>query len=154
MAAPYPTSQSELTARVVALEAGLTALRQVLDERDARYSQRASSQDAAVRTAQETSEKAINKAEIATERRLEGLNELRDMAADQASKLMSRAEFIVQHQATIDKIQLNEDRLGVLQKDISDIQARGGGMKELWGYLIGLGGLILVALEVYFRHGG
>jgi hypothetical protein len=142
----------ELIARTVALETGLKALRQVLDERDTRYTQRANSQDSAVKNALETSEKAIIKAESATERRFEGVNEFRQTLADQAATLMPRAEYTVQHKALGDKVTVLENRMGLIQQEISGILARGGGMKEAWGYLAAVGGMVIAGLAIYFRH--
>jgi hypothetical protein len=138
MGGPYPTSLAELTARVVALEAGLTALRQVLDERDKRYSQRSESQDLAVASALQTSEKAIIKAEAATEKRLEGLNELRSMAEDQA-KYFARTEVI-------------NPRIDALDVLVKASMARRGGVQEAWGQFAVAAGLIIAATALYFRH--
>ena len=140
-----PCSNTELIARVVALEANLAALRQVLDERDDRYKQRALSQDAAVKSALDTSEKAITKAEGATERRFEGVNEFRQTLADQAATLMPRAEYTVQHKAVVDKVDN-------LEKRMNETTGRGGGIKEAWGYVIAIASLLLTALVVYTRH--
>ncbi len=151
MAVKAPVTCADLSARIVALEANLAALRQVLDERDARYAQRAASQDKAVSSALETSEKAIIKAESATERRFEGVNEFRQTLADQASTLMPRSEYTVQHRALESKVDTLEDRARLMQQEISTVQARGGGMKETWGYVIAVIGLIIAMLAVYFR---
>ena len=139
------TNCSQLIAKVVALETGLDALRQVLDERDERYKQRAHSQDAAVATALAAAEKAVVKAEAATERRLEGLNELRDMNLDQA-KTFARTDEV---NLLIKAIEVRIQSLDDLAK--SDL-ARGGGMQEAWGYFAVALGLIIAALAVYFRH--
>ncbi len=146
-------SSSELLARVVALETNLKALREVLDERNKRYELRASTQDNAVKSALDTSEKAITKAESATERRFEGVNEFRQTLADQASRLMPRSEYTVQHQALEDKVSTSEARINQLQNDILALLARGGGMKEAWGYVGIITGLIIAAVAgVYFHH--
>lgn len=151
MAIKKPFNCTELIARVVALEANLKALRQVLDERDERYKLRATSQDAAVKTAMDAAEKALIKAEAATERRLEALNELRTMASDQAALYLPRQEFGVQHTSLMDKIGLNENRISEMQRDISAIQARGSGVKDAWGYIIAII-MAGIALATYLHH--
>ncbi len=151
MAVKAPVTCADLSARIVALEANLAALRQVLDERDARYAQRAASQDKAVSSALETSEKAIIKAESATERRFEGVNEFRQTLADQASTLMPRAEYTVQHDALRAQVAGIDRHVSKLQSDQLSLSARGGGMKETWGYVIAVIGLIIAMLAVYFR---
>ncbi len=150
---PDKCTSSELLARVVALEANLKALRDVLDERNKRYELRASTQDNAVKSALDTSEKAIVKAESATERRFEGVNEFRQTLADQASRLMPRSEYTVQHKALEDKVEVNEARLNQMHSDISGLLARGAGIKDVWGYIGIIAGLIIAAVAgVYFHH--
>ncbi len=151
MVVKAPITCADLSARIVALEANLAALRQVLDERDQRYSQRAASQDAAVKNALETSEKAITKAEGATERRFEGVNEFRQTLADQATTLMPRAEYSAQHKALEDKVDASEKRINELQSTQISILARGSGVKEIWSYVIAIIGLIIAVVAVYFR---
>ncbi len=152
MVVKAPITCADLSARIVALEANLDALRRVLDERDARYAQRAASQDKAVSSALETSEKAIIKAESATERRFEGVNEFRQTLADQASTLMPRAEYTVQHQALEEKVSANDKRINELQSTQISLLAKGGGAKEAWSYVIAIIGLIIGVLAVYFRR--
>ncbi len=144
-------NHTELIARVVALETGLTALRHVLDERDVRYSQRATAQDRSVATALEAAEKAIAKAEMSTEKRFDSVNEFRATLADQASLLLPRAEFTVQHASFVDKLDILEKRIGELQQNISAILARGGGLKDAWGYLVAGAGVILAGIALYFH---
>lgn len=148
-----PCTHTELIARVVALEARLDALRGVFDERDIRYAQRSASQDSAVAAALATSEKALIKAETATEKRFDSVNEFRGTLADQATRLLPRAEYDVQHRALEQKVEINENRISALQREISGILARGGGLKDAWGYIVAFVGMVIAALTLYFRHG-
>ncbi len=152
MVVKAPLTCADLCARIVALEANLAALRQVLDERDARYAQRSTSQDAAVKSALDTSEKAIFKAESATERRFEGVNEFRQTLADQAATLMPRAEYNAQHKALEEKVAGLETRIGELSREISSVLARGGGSKEAWGYIVGLAAAAVAGVAIYLHH--
>ncbi len=146
-----PCSNGELTTRVVALEAAFDSFKDLMTERDLRYSQRAAAQDNAVSSALETSEKAIVKAESATEKRFDSVNEFRATLADQATKLLPRAEFDVQHAALTDRVQLNENRFGTLQKDLSSIHAHSVGMRETLSYMVAAASAI-VALVVWLIH--
>lgn len=141
----------ELLARVVALEANLEALHRVLDERDERYKLRATNQDSVVKAAMEASDRALSKAEAAIEKRFDNVNEFRATLADQAALLMPRQEYSVQHQALVDKVDLNENRINQLVTEVAGMAARGLGAKDLWGYLIGVCGIALAALAVYFK---
>ncbi len=145
-------SHSELAARFVALESAFVAFKELMSERDVRYSQRALSQDNAVKNALETSEKAIIKAEDATEKRFASVNEFRQTLADQANLLMPRAEYTVQHQALVDKVQNTEERLNEIQKEYFGTQARGVGVREGWGYIVAAGSAIVAAAAIYFNH--
>ena len=147
-----PCTHSELIARVVALEAGFAAFKELMAERDERYKQRALSQDAAVEVALANSERAINKAEVSTEKRFDAVNEFRGTLADQATKLMPRAEYDVQHRALAEKVEINEGRITTMQREISGILAHGGGLRDAWGYLVAVIGLIIAALAIYFHN--
>ncbi len=148
-----PCTNSQLLSRIVATEANLAALRQVLDERDARYAQRAASQDEAVRSALVTSEKAVTKAEAATEKRFDSVNEFRQTLADQAATLMPRIEYAVGHKAIVEKMEMAEGRISEIQKDLSSVSARGGGMKETWGYILAASSA-LATLIIYILSRG
>lgn len=109
-----------------AIAAALAASQAVLIEHDKRYEQRFQGQEnnvglalsrvdkefhehiQQVRTetqaALEAAEKAIAKAETATDKRFESVNEFRAQLADQAGRFMPRDESINRHDATADKI--------------------------------------------------
>ena len=65
----------------------------VMDERDLRYQQRFEAQSTAIKDALIAAEKAVTKAEVATERRFESVNEFRQTLSDQAAKFVTRTEF-------------------------------------------------------------
>ena len=95
-----------------------------------------SAQKEGVKTAMDAAEKAVAKAEIAADKRFEGLNELRGMASDW------RTEFA--RQSTVD-LQI---------KGISDkIEGLRG---TIWSYLIGgvvAGAAIVTLVVLLLRHG-
>jgi len=70
----------------------LLALRDLIDERDVRYEQRFKAMDEKTSLALTASEKAVAKAEIATEKRFDSVNEFRGQLKDQAATLVPRAE--------------------------------------------------------------
>ncbi len=59
------------------------------------YNRRFEDLDAKTIAALAAADKAVGKAEIATEKRFEGVNELRGALSDQAATLMSRSEALV-----------------------------------------------------------
>ena len=83
-----------------------------------------------------SSEKAIIKAEVASEKRFESVNEFRATLADQQRSLMPRAEA--------------ELRMGTMERDLAQLKSAGverrgqsTGMNQLWGYIVGGIGLAL-----------
>lgn len=96
------------------------------------YNRRFEDLDTKTTLALTAADKAVNKAETATEKRFEGVNEFRQTLADQASRLMPREEALSKFGnlekdiAALDKeIQaLREQRSGVTGRDLQRDQAR------------------------------
>jgi hypothetical protein len=82
------------------------------------------SQEKAVGAALSTAKEAVTKAEAATEKRFESVNEFRAQLADQTATLMPRAEYVVQHQALADKFEVSaiaiNNRIDALSKTLDD----------------------------------
>lgn len=53
-------------------------------------------------------ETALDKASVAVDRRLEGMNEFREQLTNQATTFLPRNEYQVQHDALIDRVALLE----------------------------------------------
>jgi hypothetical protein len=146
MMPPTDCSLDELKAQLVALESRFTGFKELMEERDRRYAQRAASQDDAVAKALETSKEAVTKAESATERRLETLNELRGVVVDQARDFARKAEV----QLLVDGI---EKRVEGISKAVTEMAAHGGGIRDALGWLVGIAGLVIAAITAWFsRH--
>ena len=114
----------------------------VLDERDRRYGQRFDDLETALRAALAASEKAIGKAEAATERRFEGVNEFRATLSDQASNFITRAE-------AEGGLMRSAERLQDLTDRVTRIEGRSGGLNAGWGYLLGAAALVSVLVTMY-----
>jgi CHASE3 domain sensor protein len=104
-------------------------LSQVLAERDQRYEQRFADLEKSLTVALAASEKAILKAESATERRFEAVNEFRSTLSDQATQFVTSAE----NDATILRI---SDRLEELANRVNRAEGRGIGLNAGWVYLL------------------
>ncbi len=140
-----PCSSVEIQAQVVKLQSDLQALRDVLTERDIRYTQRALAQDIAVSTALASSKEAVTKAETATEERLKVLNELRGVVVDQSRDFSRKSEISL-------LISALEKRIDVTTDLVRAQEARGGGVKDAIGWIVGAVGLVLAALATFLRH--
>lgn len=114
----------------------IKGLRDLMDQRFA-------AAEGALQIALGEREKAMLKAEAASDRRLEGMNEFRQTLSDQAATLVGRAEF----NARIDSI---VEAVNRLDKQGSAASGRGAGAAALWGWIVGAAGLVLAA-GAYFR---
>ncbi len=138
-------SVTELKARIVALEAGLAAFKDLMEERDKRYEQRAHFQDEAVEIAQDASKEAIEKAEKATEKRLETLNELRGVVVDQSADFSRKAEV----KLLIDGL---EKRVDVMAGIVNTREGHGGGIKDTIMYVLAILGPLVAAMAIFYHR--
>jgi hypothetical protein len=79
------------------------------------------------------SETAILRAERATEKRFDSVNEFRGTLADQAARLMPRAEYQVQYAALVDLV-------GIITTRIAALEARSEGKEK------GIGSTLAIVL--------
>lgn len=105
----------------------------LLRERDARYAERFTLSEKAVDSALASSERAVAKAEIATEKRFDAVNEFRAQLADQARDFMPRKEYEVQQAAIT-------GRLNSLERTSATSGGRSAGLRDGWGYVVGAAG--------------
>lgn len=155
MSDPHDKTQAltpyELTVQLNGLRdvmnAKLEALRAVMDERHNLYSERDGSRrvavDAAFAAQKEgisaaltAADRAVNKAELATEKRFESVNEFRATLDNQQRTLIPRSEVGVIQDG------LNE-KITQLTKLMDQIQAERLGVKGGWGYAVGVVGFVL-----------
>ena len=126
-----------------ALVTRIAALEKLLDEREDRTKERFASMKIAVDAALAAADRAVTKAEIATEKRFEGVNEFRETLRDQASTLLPRSEFDVQHQALEVRLNATVTRVEELaRKDWSTVGA----------YIVGAIGIVAMILTA-LGHG-
>lgn len=119
----------------------------LLDERDKRYAERFLDLEKALQVALQGSQKAIDKAENATERRFAAVNEFRQTLSDQAT------QFVVRKEADAQSARLT-DRLVDLDKRITRAEGRGSGLQSSWGYLLGAVTLVMTILTIYLALRG
>jgi len=102
----------------------LQSLREIMDERDKRYEDRFVAMDAKTSLALSSSEKAISKAETATEKRFDSVNEFRGTLNDQASKLLPRAEADSRFLSHDEKIEDLKKQIAGLRESRSSGEAK------------------------------
>ena len=118
-----------------------THLLQLISEMDRRIGERFEAAQGKVELALVNADKAVTKAETATEKRFESVNEFRATLADQASHLVSRAEY----QTKIDSI---NERMVDFASRLDRRDGSGTGRKDMWGWAIGGTGLVLTIMSV------
>jgi len=91
--------------------------------------------------ANEVARQAVTKAEVAVERRLEGLNELRSLVGDYQRTLLPRAE-------ADNRFSNIEAKIDKLEKSVDDRTAHAGGLAAGWAYLIAAAGLAAVVVGI------
>lgn len=95
--------------------------------------------DKAISAALAAAEKAVIKAETAADKRFESVNEFRAALEDQQENLLTKNE----HRLTVDGLQA---RLKVIEDERIARLAAGGGMRNLWGIIVGVVGFGLAIL--------
>lgn len=93
------------------------------------------------------SDRAIEHANAANEKRFESVNEFRNTLADQAKTLMPRQEAEARMHNQDEKIaSLFDTRLSSVSSS--------SGMRSLWGYIVGGLGAALFIIDLILRSGG
>lgn len=160
--------------REIALEKRLASLEAIVHETDRRHQEGMAAQAKAVDAALAAAKEAVVKAETATEKRFEGVNEFRSSLSDLTATMMSRAEANARIDALAARIeqvqttaagarqQLNESltnkieqsertllaSISVLQKWSDQTLGSAAGSKNQWVYLAAGLGLIATMLGI------
>jgi hypothetical protein len=126
------------------LAAKLEALRELVDERDHRYEDRFRAMDEKTSLALTSSEKAVAKAEMATEKRFDSVNEFRGQLKDQAATLVPRAEMDVKFNA------IGKD-VEELKKATITSAGRSSGFSASWGIAVSIALLSIALIGLILR---
>jgi tetrahydromethanopterin S-methyltransferase subunit G len=137
-----------------------STLKALIDERESRNIERFAAMKTAVDAALESSERAVAKAEISTEKRFDAVNEFRATLADQSATLMPRAEYDVQHRSLIARLDATDKRIEEMQLQVSNWAANDVGKKQglgvggsaVMGIIAGLAALIALVSFAFNLH--
>jgi hypothetical protein len=106
-------------------------MRALLDER---YATQTKALDAAFKAAEQAvavalanAEKATAKAEAAADKRFEGVNEFRKALTDQTATFLPRTEYDAAHDALVERVSANADRMSALELRLTSRLDRGEG---------------------------
>jgi hypothetical protein len=136
-------------------DSAYTALREVVHLKDVKYELQFTSLDAALQAqllafkentalAFTASEKAIDKANEAAEKRFESVNEFRQTLTDQTSTFMPRAQVEALLKAVNDKVDAAVNRLNLGE-------GKSTGLRDGWGYIVGAIGIGVAIMEAFRR---
>jgi hypothetical protein len=103
------------------LSSKIAALQKLSDEREDRNKERFAAAKETIAVAMTAADKAIVKAETATEKRFDSVNEFRQTLSDQATQFMPRTEYRISHEAIAEKVEGLNGRLTAIEssKDAS-----------------------------------
>lgn len=169
-------------ATVAEVEANVTALKELMDERDRSYIERFTSSERnvvtamsaaekavatamtaaekAVATAMAAAEKAVTKAEFAAEKRFDAVNEFRQTLADQQATF-ARSDTVV---SSLDRItQTSDFRFSSIEKQLEDIKndlvsfisgssGHTKGIAQFSGWIFGIVMLLLNAISIWLHR--
>lgn len=119
----------------------LASIETLLVERDLRYNERFEAQALAVNAALTAAKEAVNKAEVAAEKRFDAANEFRGQLSDQAATFMPRLE--------------SEQRMGELERRLIEVGSRldtmtgrSSGFTDGYGYVVGIVGTLIAVAAI------
>lgn len=140
------------------LESVISDLRQIMDERDRRYESRFTAMDEKTGLALTSSKEAVAKAETATEKRFDAVNEFRGTLSDQATNLMPRGEANAKFAALEEKFSALRDDVtrgagaGLGGKAVKDeSRANLALMVSMVAGVVGLSGLAIVVMRAMWK---
>lgn len=116
----------------------------IINANDRLYLEKFTAADRAVGAAITAADRATEKAERATEKRLEGVNELRGMAEDQQRLMMPRLEQEAVNKGT-------ELKLAELVARVERASGSKTGEREMFAYFIAVASIV-IAIVTYLHH--
>lgn len=105
-------------------------LEKLLRESDRRYEANFEAMDEKTSLALASSKEAVNKAETATERRFESVNEFRKTLSEQANTFLPRLEYQSVHNGLVDKVDVMRESLGKEIQSLRESRSEGGGRQH------------------------
>lgn len=162
MPAEYQASSNVVSMREY-IEARIKAVHEAAvaraDAQDKATANAMTAAQTAVNAAMQAAQAAVLKAEMATEKRFEGVNEFRAQLADQARTLMPRAEFEALHKAAMDRNELAHatmnERFQSLHSRMNAHDTMGAGKQIGWASVVSViavatsvSGLLLVLFKL------
>lgn len=150
---------AQQTAISAALAAAEKAVDKVADNLQREFHEHLIQYRHEVTLAFESSDRAITKAEMSTEKRFESVNEFRAQLGDQASRFLGRAEYYAAHNALVAKVEEQAkhqtERLTEINRRLDLNQGKSSGVNAVWGFIVAGVSLLVAIIGVvaYFNAG-
>ena len=130
-----------------AVNARITALHHIIDEREERTKDRFAAMEKAVVAAFVSSEKAIDKADSANQRHFSQINEFRAALEDQTEKYLEREVYTVQHNSILSRQDALTNRINELEQRFVSLVSASTAQSRTTLWIIGIA-IALVAPAV------
>jgi phage I-like protein len=101
-------------------------------------------QQKAVEAALASADRAVVKAETASDKRFDSVNEFRKSLSDETATFLPRAEYLQSSKATDEKVQELTSRIAALEN-------RSVTLSQVGGYLVGFFGFIAALISVFLQ---
>lgn len=132
-----------------------TALEHLLELRASdtlRNEQRFEASQRATDAALAAADRAVQKAEMAAEKRFEGVNEFRNTLADQQRNLIPRSEVDVLMRGMTEKIDMLAgaltNKIDAMEKQVEHLVSERAGVLGGWGYAVGVLGVVVAVASL------
>jgi hypothetical protein len=143
----HEPSLREVTAELDGLKEFLIekieSVKTTADERDRRYEDRFTAIDEKTGLALSTSKEAVNKSEVAVEKRFDSVNEFRGTLSDQAATLLPRPEAAAKFAAYDEKLEDMKKDIIALREFRSEGSGRMDATKVFMGILMTAIGIVI-----------
>lgn len=123
----------------------------LMDGYDKRYQQRFEAQERALESALSSAKEAVDKAQVAAEKRFDSVNEFRNTLADQQRNLLPRQEYQVQHKALEEVVKAVSDRVDIVAQRQYIANGQSEAAAKLWGFIIGSLGIVIAIASVWIN---
>ena len=130
-------------------------LEAVMSERDRYYISQIQALKEAVSSALISADKALSKAETASEKRFDSVNEFRAALSDNSANFVQRDAYEERHRALESRLTSLDEKVNELLRRWEATKGRGGAFSDIGGWIIALitSGIAILAVAVHWIRG-
>ena len=130
-------------------------LEAIMAERDRYYLAQIQALKEAVCSAMADADKALSKAETASEKRFDSVNEFRAALSDNSANFVQRDSYEERHRALESRLTGLDEKINDLLRRWEATKGRGGAFSDIGGWIIALisSGIAILAVAVHWIRG-